>query len=106
MLLKQKLQMSCIMLKQIIVTAVPQTQSLLYKEMFTVSLIASSTSKMAYIVKYCLAEYFKEQVQLDLQGVPYNGLVVKALNFQSRGPVFKTTGWSQGWLSLSSFQGR
>ena len=26
---------------------------------------------MAYIVKYGLAEYFKEQVQLDLEGVPY-----------------------------------
>ena len=26
---------------------------------------------MAYFVKYGLAEYFKEQVQLDLQGVPY-----------------------------------
>ena len=33
-------------------------------------------------------------------------LVVKALNFQSRGPVFKTTGWLQGQLSLSSFQGQ
>ena len=25
-----------------------------------------------------------------------NGLVVKALDSQSRGPVFKTTGWLQG----------
>ena len=33
-------------------------------------------------------------------------LVVKALDFQSRGRVFKTTGWLQGRLSLSSFQGR
>ena len=32
-------------------------------------------------------------------------LVVKALDFQSRGPVFKTTGWLHGGLSLSSFQG-
>ena len=35
-----------------------------------------------------------------------NGLVVKALDFQTRGPVFKTTGWFQGRLSLSSFRGR
>ena len=35
-----------------------------------------------------------------------NGQVVKALDFQSRGPVFKTTGWLQGRLSLSSFRGR
>ena len=27
------------------------------------------------------------------------------LDSQSRGPVFKTTGWLQGWLSLSSFWG-
>ena len=35
-----------------------------------------------------------------------DGLVFKALDFQSRGPVFKTTGWLQGRLSLSSFFGR
>ena len=35
-----------------------------------------------------------------------NGLVVKALDSQSRIPVFKTTGWLQGRLSLSSFRGR
>ena len=34
------------------------------------------------------------------------GPVVKALDSQSRGPVFKTTGWLQGQLSLSSLQGR
>ena len=30
-----------------------------------------------------------------------NGQVVKALDFQSGGPVLKTTGWLQGQLSLS-----
>ena len=35
-----------------------------------------------------------------------NGLVVKVLDSQSRGPVFKTTGWLQGRLSLSSSRGR
>ena len=33
-------------------------------------------------------------------------LPIKALNSQSRGPVFKTIGWLQGRLSLSSFRGR
>ena len=31
------------------------------------------------------------------------GLVVKALDSQSRGPVFKSTRWLQGRLSLSAF---
>ena len=34
------------------------------------------------------------------------GLVVKALDFQSRGPAFKSTRWLQVQLSLSSFQGQ
>ena len=33
--------------------------------------LTSSASKMAYIVKYGLAKYFKEQLQLDLERVPY-----------------------------------
>ena len=35
-----------------------------------------------------------------------NGLVVKALDSQSRGPVLKTAGWLQGRLNLSSSRGR
>ena len=35
-----------------------------------------------------------------------NGLVVKTLDSQSRGPVLKSTGWLQGRLSFSSFRGR
>ena len=35
-----------------------------------------------------------------------SGLVVKALDSQSRDPVLNTTGWLQGRLSLSSFRGR
>ena len=34
------------------------------------------------------------------------GLVIKVLDSQTRGPVFKTTGWLNGWLNLSSFRGR
>ena len=33
-----------------------------------------------------------------------NGLVVKALDYKSRGPVLKTTAWLQGRLSLSFFR--
>ena len=33
-------------------------------------------------------------------------IVVKALDFQHRGPGFKTTGWLQSQLSLSFFLGR
>ena len=32
-------------------------------------------------------------------------LLVKALDSQSNGPVFKATVWPQGRVSLSSFQG-
>ena len=35
-----------------------------------------------------------------------NGLVVKALDSQSKSLVFKTIGWLQGRLSLSSFRGQ
>ena len=35
-----------------------------------------------------------------------NDLVVKVLHSQSRGPGFKTTGWLEDQLSLSSFRGR
>ena len=34
-----------------------------------------------------------------------SGPVVKALDFQSKGPVFKTIWWFQGRLNLSSFRG-
>ena len=33
-------------------------------------------------------------------------MVLKELDFQSRGPTFETTGWLQGQLSLSSFRRR
>ena len=35
-----------------------------------------------------------------------DGLVVNELHSQSMGPVFKTTVWLQGQLSLSSFRGQ
>ena len=35
-----------------------------------------------------------------------NGVVVKALDYQSRGLVFKITEWLQSRLSHSSFRGR
>ena len=44
-------------------------------------------------------------VEAFLQQGKFVGLVVKVLDSQSRCPVFKTTGWLQGQLSLSSFRG-
>ena len=41
----------------------------------------------------------------ETRSLPSDGLVVKSLDSYSWGPVFKTTGWLQGWLNLSSFQG-
>ena len=35
-----------------------------------------------------------------------DSLVVKTMDFQSRGSLFKTNGWLQGQLNLSSFRGR
>ena len=47
------------------------------------------------------------KVRNDFQGkLKEDGLVVKALDYQSRGPVLKTTGCLQGQLSLSFFHGR
>ena len=46
------------------------------------------------------------QTSLNFKTPCYNGLVVKTLDSQSRSPVFKSTGWLQGRLSLSSFRGR
>ena len=39
-------------------------------------------------------------------GWELTALLVKALDFQPRGPVFNTTGLLQGQFSLSSFKGR
>ena len=45
---------------------------------------------------------YKPLTELDINDTE----VVKSLDSHSRGPMFKSTGWLQGWLSLSSFQGR
>ena len=46
------------------------------------------------------------EVMDSLQSSPQLLGLVKALDSQSRGPVFKTAGWLQGRLSLSSSRGR
>ena len=33
---------------------------------------------------------------IEEKNIHFDGLVVKVLDFQSWGPVFKTTGWLQG----------
>ena len=49
----------------------------------------------------------KAPIRADIDSSSWsNGLVVKALDSQSRGPVFKTAGCLQGRLSLSSSRGR
>ena len=54
-----------------------------------------------------IASYFPKDFLLQIFFCKWtNGLVVKALDYQSRGPVLKTTEWLQGGLSLSSFRGR
>ena len=54
-----------------------------------------------------IASYFPKHFLLQIFFCKLtNGLVVKALDYQSRGPVLKTTEWLQGGLSLSSFRGR
>ena len=49
---------------------------------------------------------FNRKLRNGKRHVRIDGRVVKSLDSQSRGPVFKTAGWLQGRLSLSSFQGR
>ena len=51
---------------------------------------------------YCIALFYSMQYFGKLM-VSLNGLVVNVLNSQSRSPVFRTIGWLQGQLSLSSF---
>ena len=43
-----------------------------------------------------------QKVRASLVLLWSNGLVFKALDHQSGGPGFKSTGWPQGRLSLSS----
>ena len=38
-----------------------------------------------------------------ITGKDFEHVIPHSGNSQSRGPVFKTTGWFQGWLNLSSF---
>ena len=54
----------------------------------------------------CLNKQLKFASEIEFESEVINGLVVKALNSQSRGFVFKITGWHQNRLSLSSFRGR
>ena len=53
-----------------------------------------------------LAQENYKKASYEVKKLWSNGLVVKVLDSQSRGPVIKTTGWLQGRLSLSSFRGR
>ena len=61
--------------------------------------------KLPIIASYT-CNFISKLLQGDKNMVAFYGLVVKALVSQTRGPVFKTTGWLQGRLSLSSSRGR
>ena len=50
-----------------------------------------------------LAYHFKSVIIVPF-AIWSDGLVVKALDFQSGGPEFKTSGWLQGQLRISSFR--
>ena len=53
-----------------------------------------------------VAHMFKVHEGAPALTVWSNDLVVKVLDSQSKGSVFKTTGWLQGRPSLSPFRGR
>ena len=69
---------------------------------------ASHTVSETYIVYsfYFLQILTPVILHNHLVVILFSGLVVKVLDSQSWGPVFKTAGWLQGRLSLSFFQGR
>ena len=50
-----------------------------------------------------LAYHFKSVIIVPF-AIWSDGLVVKALDVQSGGPEFKTSGWLQGQLRISSFR--
>ena len=67
---------------------------------------ATLVSKYGY--QSILQPFIEDLEKLETGGIKVvvDGLVVQALDFQSRSPVFKTTGWLQCRLSLSSFRGQ
>ena len=67
-------------------------------------LTCSSLMNYGHIIKILALQIFEAFVRIFFNvNLWSNGLVVKALDSQSRGPVFKTSEWLQGRLSLSSF---
>ena len=87
----------------------------LYSNMFNRQtwLSCKHTSYISLSLRIILLNWVKE-AESNLQNLSRavhrctwsNGLVVKALDYQSRDPMFKTTRRHQGRLSLSSFRGR
>ena len=56
-----------------------------------------------HLIKWDKTGKVLEVCQFDQYAICVDGLVVKVLDSQFRGPVFKTGGWLQGQLSLPSF---
>ena len=66
-----------------------------------------TVSETDFVYSFYFLQILKPVILFNhLMVILFNGLVVKVLDSQSRGPVFKTNGWLQGRLSLSSFLGR
>ena len=79
-----------------------------YSETYVVSTckyIANQITRPIYWTTYCIFLFSSIQ-HFGKLGVNLNGLVVKMLDSQSRSPMFKTIGWLQGRVSLSSLRGR
>ena len=84
----------------------------------TSSIYRNHTKSLNFCVSRKLVSISSIKVEAYVQAVPdiwcltfsyilwSNGLVVKVLDSQSRGSLFKNTGWLQGRLSYSSFRGR
>ena len=66
----------------------------------TLSLVTGSCLITRYLASYL---YYMEQYYAIYIIYGEMTLAVNALVSQSRGPIFKTTGWLPGRLSLSSF---
>ena len=62
----------------------------------------------SHFVEYtvCLTWSYPAKVTTFVSYFHCNGLLVKVLDSQPRGPAFKTTGWLQGRLGLSSIGGQ
>ena len=77
-------------------------QNLLKPQIFLIDKASEKKRNIRDFNKFCVFLF----IYIYIFFLWSNGLVVKMMDSRSRGSVFKTTGWLQGRLSLSSFRGR